>query len=210
MSARWYYAVGGQQGGPVTWDELRQMAEQNKLKAADLVWNDDLPEWTDAGKVEGLVPKPPAVRMPPPLPKTATPPALPDPAQANKVTGEIRVVGTGGRTVMGIEYRVQVTLDGNVIGEGNLTDGLHIQFTTTVGNHVFALTDKRMDALAGQGGFGALLVGVSRMAGGAKAWEMKETFPVGFSAPGHYEVVFEAATSFGQPAISKNIKVNKK
>ena len=98
---------------------------------------------------------------------------------------------------MGMEYRVQVTLDGNVIGEGNLTDGLHVRFETTVGTHVFALTDKRMEALAGQGGFGKLLAGVSKIAGGAKAWEMKESFPVGFTAPGHYEVVFEGADQHG-------------
>lgn len=209
MSEDWFYAVGGQQAGPVSWVELRRLAEQNKLTASDLVWNESLTEWTEAGKVEGLVPKP-AVRMPPPLPRTATPPVLPDAAQASKVTGEVRVVGTGGKTAMGIEYKVEVTLDGNVIGEGNLTDGLHVRFETTVGTHTFKLTDKRMDSLAAQGGFGALLAGVSRMAGGAKAWQMSESFPVGFTAPGHYEVIFEARTSFGQPAIAKQIKVNKK
>lgn len=209
MSENWFYALDGQQTGPVSWVELRRLAEQSKLKATDLVWNESLTEWTEAGKVDGLIPKP-TVRMPPPLPRTATPPVLPDPAQANKVTGELRIVGTGGKTLMGIEYRVQVTLDGTVIGEGNLTDGLHIKFETTVGNHVFALTDKRMDALASQGGFGGLLAGVSRLAGGAKAWEMKESFPVGFTAPGHYEVVFEARTVMGQPAIAKEIKVTKK
>jgi hypothetical protein len=152
--------------------------------------------------------------MPPPLPKTATPPALPDPAQANKVTGEIRVVGTGGRAVMGIEYRVQVhLLDGNVIGEGNLTDGLHIQFTTTVGNHVFALTEQAADGRPGRAGraSGRCWSGCHGWPARTKAWEMKESLSGRIQAAGPLSRwCSRPPPAFGQPAISKNIKVNKK
>ena len=101
-------------------------------------------------------------------------------------------------------------LDGQKIGEGNLTNGLHLRFETTVGSRTFTVTDKRIDSIAEQGGFGALLAGAARLGGGRKALQRSESFPVGFTAPGHYEVVLKARRMLGSPDLQKEIEVTKK
>jgi hypothetical protein len=71
MAIEWYYSVGGEQFGPVSWDTLKQLVSEKKIAASDLVWNESMPEWVEARNVEGLVPQAPAVRKPPPLPAKA-------------------------------------------------------------------------------------------------------------------------------------------
>lgn len=51
----WYYARGGQQSGPVTWEQLGEIARTGGLDPAkDLVWTASLKDWTPAGQVAGL------------------------------------------------------------------------------------------------------------------------------------------------------------
>jgi len=51
----WFYARGGQQSGPVTLDELSELARGGGLDAEkDLVWNPSMPNWVPAGQVAGL------------------------------------------------------------------------------------------------------------------------------------------------------------
>ena len=51
----WYYARGGQQSGPVSFDELGGLARSGGLDAAkDLVWTSSMKDWTPAGQVPGL------------------------------------------------------------------------------------------------------------------------------------------------------------
>ena len=179
MSEDWFYAADGQQTGPVSWVELRRLVEQDKLKATDLVWNESLPAWTEAGKVEGLVPKP-TVRLPPPLPQTASPPALPDAAQANKVTGEVRYLGTGGSSFGSNAQVVWVELDGKKIGEGTIEGGFHLRFETTVGQHTLKLafmlpmTESIMASLRGEKGT-------------LKEFLVART-PFALHSPGHYVI----------------------
>ncbi|MDB5322806.1 MAG: hypothetical protein JWN40_4437 [Phycisphaerales bacterium] len=52
----WYYVEGGQSIGPVSFDLLRQMVEQGRLSANDLVWREGAPDWQVACTVPGLVP----------------------------------------------------------------------------------------------------------------------------------------------------------
>lgn len=51
----WYYAKGGQQSGPVTFDQLAALARSGGLDPAkDLVWTSTMKDWQPAGQVEGL------------------------------------------------------------------------------------------------------------------------------------------------------------
>ena len=50
----WYYAVGGQQLGPVSFDELRDKARAGEVRGDDLVWAEGMPEWAPASSVEAL------------------------------------------------------------------------------------------------------------------------------------------------------------
>ena len=54
MAAEWYYTTNKQQMGPVSWDELRQLATQGLLKPNDLVWTGGMAEWVKATGQAGL------------------------------------------------------------------------------------------------------------------------------------------------------------
>lgn len=73
----WYYAQGGTKFGPIVAQELNALASAGKLRPADLVWRDGMPEWVSASKVKGLFPAPGAVAVPPPLPQPSAPPSQP-------------------------------------------------------------------------------------------------------------------------------------
>jgi hypothetical protein len=51
---QWYYAQGGQQKGPVAFEELRNIAGAGGIAQGDLVWNASMTDWVPAGSVEGL------------------------------------------------------------------------------------------------------------------------------------------------------------
>lgn len=201
----WYYAVSGQQGGPVSWAALRQLAEQKTLKPTDLVWHAGMGEWDQAVKIDGLVPKAPAAKVPPPLPKSILPPAAPSAARTTKVTGEVKIPGTGGVSggLVEVDYRVEIHLDGQKIGEGSLLTGVHVKFETTVGQHSIGLIDKRVDSLARGGGLGGLMGRGLKAIGGDKFGDVKRDFPMTFTQPIHYVICFKAARSMGQPALPK-------
>lgn len=52
--AEWYYTTNNQQMGPVSWDELRQLASTGLLHPTDMVWKDGMVDWQKANKVDGL------------------------------------------------------------------------------------------------------------------------------------------------------------
>lgn len=60
MAQDWYYAVNNKQSGPVSFDELRDLAAKGRLNAEDLVWQDGMPEWVAARTVKDLMPRAPA------------------------------------------------------------------------------------------------------------------------------------------------------
>jgi uncharacterized membrane protein len=52
---QWYYAVKGQQQGPVEWDALVALARDGKITPSDLVWNSTLgSQWAKASTIPGL------------------------------------------------------------------------------------------------------------------------------------------------------------
>ncbi|MGC2780321.1 MAG: DUF4339 domain-containing protein [Bradyrhizobium sp.] len=56
MSNRsWYYATQGQQQGPVSESELRDLIARGALTAETLVWSDGMAGWEKAGRIPGLL-----------------------------------------------------------------------------------------------------------------------------------------------------------
>ena len=54
MAVEWFYTANKHQMGPVSWEELRQLAESGLLKPHDMVWCDGMDEWVKAVKQQGL------------------------------------------------------------------------------------------------------------------------------------------------------------
>ncbi len=52
----WFYSVGDTRQGPVSDEQLRELAADGTLKAADLVWKDGMPDWVEARTIPGLFP----------------------------------------------------------------------------------------------------------------------------------------------------------
>jgi hypothetical protein len=54
--ADWFYSVGDARQGPVTEADLQQLVAAGRLKPADLVWQDGMPDWVEARTVPALFP----------------------------------------------------------------------------------------------------------------------------------------------------------
>ena len=63
---QYFVAINGQQSGPVNLSDLEDSIKSGKVSRNTLVWNQNLVEWTPAGKVSELVSHFPMI--PPPLP----------------------------------------------------------------------------------------------------------------------------------------------
>jgi hypothetical protein len=76
MSEQWFYSKGGQQQGPVSSQQLKQMAATGQLQPTDLVWKEGMEQWVAASSIKGLF-----------VATTSTPPPPPPPmpTQSNKL-----------------------------------------------------------------------------------------------------------------------------
>ena len=79
--ALWYYSNEGEQAGPVTPDQLQQLAAQGMITPATSLWSEGLPEWVSATEVEGLFEQAPPAAAPA-APVLLAPTATPAPAPA--------------------------------------------------------------------------------------------------------------------------------
>jgi hypothetical protein len=79
MADQWYYAQQGQRQGPVSAQQLKQLASSGQLKPTDQVWKQGMAEWQPASKVQGLFLLPPvrATAVPAPLASEVLPPPVP-------------------------------------------------------------------------------------------------------------------------------------
>ena len=81
MADQWYYSGNGQRRGPVSDEELKQVAASGQLKPTDKVWKKGMAGWQAASEIEGLIP---VANEPPPVPhepaESAGPPPLDDAA----------------------------------------------------------------------------------------------------------------------------------
>jgi hypothetical protein len=50
----WFYAAGGQQQGPVSEAQLRDLIARGTVTADTLVWSEGMAAWQRAGEVPGL------------------------------------------------------------------------------------------------------------------------------------------------------------
>lgn len=71
----WYYAVNGQQNGPVSDEALVALIRSGQLRAGDLVWREGMPQWLPAASVPQLQP----LFGQAPMGATAAPPYGPGP-----------------------------------------------------------------------------------------------------------------------------------
>jgi hypothetical protein len=80
---QWHYAVGEQQLGPVSTDELRRLAATGQVGPETMVWCNGMADWAEARSVAGLTfGSPTPEPMPAPDPYAAAAPAAPQPQYA--------------------------------------------------------------------------------------------------------------------------------
>lgn len=72
MATEWHYSRNGKQHGPVSVNELRELAADGQLQRDDLVWREGMTDWMPAEKVKGLFDEVSA-KKPPKLPSTPPP-----------------------------------------------------------------------------------------------------------------------------------------
>ena len=74
MSQQWYWCRGGQRFGPVSREELSNLAASGQVQPTDLVWCQGMADWMPGNQVQGFFPPPdPRFPPPPPMPTYVTP-----------------------------------------------------------------------------------------------------------------------------------------
>lgn len=70
---RWFYIQDGERVGPIEEEEFFKMCESGAIAPETMVWTKELEEWTEAERIEGLIPDD---LQPPPMPskKKSVPP----------------------------------------------------------------------------------------------------------------------------------------
>jgi hypothetical protein len=71
MPDQWYYTENGEQRGPVSEEQLKELAASGRLKPTETVWKQGLAQWTKASQMPGLLATSDASR-PPPIPRQGT------------------------------------------------------------------------------------------------------------------------------------------
>ncbi len=61
MSAQWHYLIDGEQVGPVSTQELQDLALDGIVQPTDLVWTQGMEDWKPAFEIPGLIVTPPPV-----------------------------------------------------------------------------------------------------------------------------------------------------
>jgi len=70
MTVQWHYNRAGKQNGPVSEDQLKQLAASGKLQPSDMIWREGMDQWDQANTVPDLFPAE-SQAAPPPLPPAA-------------------------------------------------------------------------------------------------------------------------------------------
>jgi hypothetical protein len=79
MADQWYYAHQGQQSGPVSTEQLRQIAASGQIQPSDMVWTEGMAAWSPAHTVEGLFAGAPGPAASPPGAPPGPAPYAPQP-----------------------------------------------------------------------------------------------------------------------------------
>ena len=54
MANEWFYRRDDQQHGPISSDQLKELAASGEVRPTDIVWKEGLPQWIPAAKLKGL------------------------------------------------------------------------------------------------------------------------------------------------------------
>src|SRR5262249_2585142 len=84
--SEWYYARNNQRLGPVSTEQLKQLASSGQLSPNDLVWKDAMANWMAASTIPNLFPSPAPAPAPAPAPLPAPAPPPPGPGAAGTMT----------------------------------------------------------------------------------------------------------------------------
>ena len=98
--SEWYYARNGTQSGPVSLDQLKEIARSGGLDAQDLVWTSSMKDWQAAGEVEGLITQ--SIVAGQPAPDPSNPYAAPQSAwqeAAPPASADIREIPPGSEPI---------------------------------------------------------------------------------------------------------------
>lgn len=74
MASEWYYSKKGQRFGPVSGQQLKQLAAEGELGPEDLVWKEAMKQWVPAKSIKGLCDIPPKTTSAPVVATTAPSP----------------------------------------------------------------------------------------------------------------------------------------
>lgn len=72
----WYYALDGEQHGPVAEEDIQQLVQEGDLAPSDLVWCNGMEDWKPISAVDAIQP------TPPPLPTDSSSPSTPSDRQS--------------------------------------------------------------------------------------------------------------------------------
>lgn len=67
----WYYAIGKQQNGPISLDEIRRLVASGTIRPEGLVWREGMSQWQPVSEVSELAGTL-AATTPPPIPSSST------------------------------------------------------------------------------------------------------------------------------------------
>ncbi|HEX4000956.1 MAG TPA: DUF4339 domain-containing protein [Pirellulales bacterium] len=81
MGAEYHYSRDGQSFGPVSVEQLRQLAATGQVTANDLVWKEGMAEWLPAGRFKGLIPSSAAATAPAQVRPISAAPAMVVPSE---------------------------------------------------------------------------------------------------------------------------------
>lgn len=92
----WYYAVGSQQQGPVTEDQLHALAKDGVVTGDTLVWRDGMANWQPYRTISGAVLAPPPANPPVAAPSASSAPSSTELSEQQVLEREYRVdIGEG-------------------------------------------------------------------------------------------------------------------
>ncbi len=102
MASQWYFYRGGERFGPVSTEQIQQLATSGELAPDDSLWRDGLDNPVAAKMFNGLFPTADANQTPPPArPGTAPSPPLPQTPLQRRVSSGAGAIARPGRASAG-------------------------------------------------------------------------------------------------------------
>jgi hypothetical protein len=132
VGQEWHYRRNGQQHGPISGAELKQLAAAGKLGPADPVWKEGMAKWVSARSLKGLFPAAPApvaTAAPPPPVEAASPVAdgagevvevIPAPAKPSLQERASGLFGKGKRLWQPLGTPAKLGIVGGAVGSAFL------------------------------------------------------------------------------------------